>query len=315
MNNCGKIKFNVVSTEKNYQILDIKISEDGVIEPALLKSVKLPQELRTDLGVIINGKAPIWLYAFLVHELHPFAWVATFDPRIGAIIVENHVANGKSVGDTIASVEEITQYIKHETNQSSKKRKEKQKLEKLITVVGGPPHSGKSVFIQALREKIRAMKPERFYEDFFIIRACPDGEGDWFGEIPENQGKVFRYKGEFTDEFASKMARFIENTAKSKKVVLVDVGGRLDRKNLTIFSNCNSGIIVSRDKDEAKKWNGTFELCELETLALIHTVQNGENKTISAERREFVLTDLDRSNIKNIVIPDELVEIIMEHLT
>ncbi len=41
-------------------------------------------------GVIINGRGPIWAYAMMLHEAHATPWVATADPRLGAVIVQSH---------------------------------------------------------------------------------------------------------------------------------------------------------------------------------------------------------------------------------
>ena len=44
-------------------------------------------------------------------------------------------------------------------------------------LVGGPPHSGKSVLIYSLSQALRARGI-----DHYALRACPDGEGDWSNE-------------------------------------------------------------------------------------------------------------------------------------
>lgn len=67
-----------------YQHLHIQIdTPDGLIAPGDLKTLSLPEGMVWSQGVVIEGKAPIWLYAYLVHECHPAAWVACFDPRLG----------------------------------------------------------------------------------------------------------------------------------------------------------------------------------------------------------------------------------------
>ncbi|MHA1632117.1 MAG: CRISPR-associated ring nuclease Crn3/Csx3 [Candidatus Freyarchaeota archaeon] len=38
----------------------------------------------------MSRRAPIWLCCFLTHYYHPVSWVATFDSKIGAVIVEFH---------------------------------------------------------------------------------------------------------------------------------------------------------------------------------------------------------------------------------
>lgn len=82
-------------------LLEIEI-EGGVIEPSDLKTIAVP-DIPGDRGVIISGRAPIWLYSFLTHHYHVCQWVATFDPRLGgAIVTSVHTKNGPSVGDVVS---------------------------------------------------------------------------------------------------------------------------------------------------------------------------------------------------------------------
>jgi len=78
-----------------YQHLRIRITNpDGIIEPEDLKTLKLPDGIDATLGVVIDGKSPVWLYCYLTHELHATAWVGCYDPRLGgAVVVETHNKN------------------------------------------------------------------------------------------------------------------------------------------------------------------------------------------------------------------------------
>ena len=52
-------------------------------------------------GAVIEGKSPLWVYAYLTHELHATAWVGCYDPRLkGAVVVETHT-RGISVGQVL----------------------------------------------------------------------------------------------------------------------------------------------------------------------------------------------------------------------
>ncbi len=76
-----------------------------VIKPSALAEADLPAELETrrNLGLIISGRGPVWLYAHLVHRAHPFAWVAVFDPRLNAgVVVMNHIPDGPNVGSLVS---------------------------------------------------------------------------------------------------------------------------------------------------------------------------------------------------------------------
>lgn len=85
-----------------YQHLRIFIqAEDGVITPEDLKKLPLPEGMQFNQGVILEGRAPIWVYGYLVHQCHPAAWVACYDPRLsGAVVVQTHT-KGVSVGSVI----------------------------------------------------------------------------------------------------------------------------------------------------------------------------------------------------------------------
>jgi CRISPR-associated protein Csx3 len=74
-----------------YQHLHIQIlTENGIIAPSDLKGLKLPRPIDFSQGIVIEGRAPIWLYSYLVHECHPAAWVGCYDTRLGAVVVATH---------------------------------------------------------------------------------------------------------------------------------------------------------------------------------------------------------------------------------
>ena len=83
----------------NFALIEIEIPE-GVCTPEDLKSLNLPFYNPTK-GVIISGRAPVWVFSTLVHEFHPTLWIATFDPRLGGgVVVQTHTKDIK-VGDLI----------------------------------------------------------------------------------------------------------------------------------------------------------------------------------------------------------------------
>ena len=91
----------LVKTTENdtFTLVDIEI-ENGTAEPSDLKSMELPT-VKGNKGVVLNGRAPIWVFGTLIHHFHATQWVATNDPRQGgAIVVESH-KSGVSVGDII----------------------------------------------------------------------------------------------------------------------------------------------------------------------------------------------------------------------
>ena len=81
----------VMQSGLEYNHLHITITnENGIIAPVDMKGLKLPPGVDFTKGVVIEGKAPIWLYGYLVHECHPAAWVGCYDTRLGAVVVATH---------------------------------------------------------------------------------------------------------------------------------------------------------------------------------------------------------------------------------
>ena len=92
----------VETIETDYTLVNIEIPS-GTCEPSDLKTMPIPT-VKGNKGVVLNGRAPIWVFATLVHHFHATAWVATNDPRQGgAVVVESH-KSGVAVGDIIPLV-------------------------------------------------------------------------------------------------------------------------------------------------------------------------------------------------------------------
>lgn len=93
------------NNEQTYQLLEFTLPDNGIISPEDLKNIELPEGIDFRKGVILYGKGPVWLYAFLSHELHIAKWLATFDPRIGAVVVQSHDKDSPQVGEIISTDE------------------------------------------------------------------------------------------------------------------------------------------------------------------------------------------------------------------
>ena len=66
------------------------------------ESLPPPPEIPRGSIVVLEGRAPVWRYGTAFHRLHgsPAAAIATFDPRIGAVIVASHVPD-LAAGDVL----------------------------------------------------------------------------------------------------------------------------------------------------------------------------------------------------------------------
>lgn len=136
----------------------------------------------------------------------------------------------------------------------------------------GPPHSGKSVFIANLIDKLPT-------DDYTIIRACPDGEGTWSNNKKQNETSIVRKKGKFTKSFIDDACQAIEN--QTNKIVLVDVGGVISKENEQIFQHCDSFVVVSNDEGKKQEWLKFGQGLGLECVGCLDSSLDGQEEIYS----------------------------------
>jgi CRISPR-associated protein Csx3 len=69
----------------------LSVEFEGNLSTDDAKKMKCPK-LPFDQGIVVSGRAPVWLLAAIAHEYHPAQWVATHDPRLGGgVIIMAHV--------------------------------------------------------------------------------------------------------------------------------------------------------------------------------------------------------------------------------
>ncbi len=107
-------------------------------------------------------------------------------------------------------------------------------------LIGGPPHSGKSVMVYSITQALRERKISHY-----ALRACPDGEGDWANEIRQEFVRSLRIKGCFSPEFTETVITYLK---KRHLPLLVDVGGKPKEEQKEIFSHCTHAILLVGDK-------------------------------------------------------------------
>lgn len=272
-----KLEIGLIETDFNFQILNLELKAN--LDPVILKSITL-DSLKIDYkkGVVINGKAPVWLFAHLVHLLHIARWVATFDPRQGGIVVQSHHSDFPQLGDIIES-EKITKFIS-EIPKVKKVKSESKSHTKIIAFLG-PPHSGKTVLINSLKEILFKFYNNIYSNDFFIIRGCPDGEGDWSAETNPDVTKIIRRKGSFSEEFIADILGDIQKVSQTKKLIFVDCGGIIDKYNYRILEKCTHAVIISNNLEEILKWEGLVLASEIKIVTKIFSVLENNFEKIS----------------------------------
>ncbi len=136
-------------------------------------------------------------------------------------------------------------------------------------LIGGPPHTGKSVLTYSLTQALRKRSI-----DHYVIRACPDGEGDWSQEIDSEAMRMLRVKGHWKPEFVSSVCYALEHR---QFPLLVDVGGRPTEWQMSIMHHCTHSLLLLHPEDEnsTQFWLQLVKDNSLLPLARICSVLDG----------------------------------------
>jgi CRISPR-associated protein Csx3 len=136
-------------------------------------------------------------------------------------------------------------------------------------LVGGPPHSGKSVLTYSLTQALR-----RRQVSHYVLRACPDGEGDWSMESPPDTVRLLRDKGLFTDQWVDRICRDLQQR---HLPLLVDVGGRPTANQQRILGCCTHALLLAADPAALPEWRDMMEQQGVAVVAeLISTLDGTE---------------------------------------
>jgi len=139
-------------------------------------------------------------------------------------------------------------------------------------LMGGPPHAGKSVLSHSLKQRLIQAKIEHY-----LLRAAPDGEGDWSYQSPV--AATLRRKGKFTNQWVEQICRDI---AYRPLPFLVDVGGKPKEWQEAIFDQCSHAILVYTDDESRQIWRNYVAKYHLLVIAEIQSQQQGESVLISS---------------------------------
>ncbi len=153
-------------------------------------------------------------------------------------------------------------------------------------LIGGPPDSGKSVLTYNLTQKLRARGVQHY-----VLRAAPDGEGDWTGESePETVHNILNPQT-WTPLFVD---RICKDLTLRPLPLIVDVGGRPKPWQETIFDHCTHAILLTPNDDAHVEWLALVERNSLTLLADLRSEWRGENRvTATRPTLEGSITGLE----------------------
>jgi CRISPR-associated protein Csx3 len=154
-------------------------------------------------------------------------------------------------------------------------------------VVGGPPHSGKSVLTYSLSMALRKRNVAHY-----ALRAAPDGEGDWTNETDWPVVERIRRKGQWTSRWVSEVCKAI---SQRHLPLLVDMGGRPTPEQEAIFDQCNYAILLTPSEEQRSVWLAHSHLHNLTVIADLHTDLHSQNQLVEgSDPIAGTLTGLNR---------------------
>ncbi|MCX7839381.1 MAG: CRISPR-associated protein Csx3 [Anaerolineae bacterium] len=168
-------------------------------------------------------------------------------------------------------------------------------------VIGGPPHAGKSVLAYSLTRALRARDIPHY-----VLRAYPDGEGDWANESDQELVRAIRIKGFGSPEWIACINRDID---RRHLPLIVDVGGKPTAWQESVLAHCTHAIVLARDETSRAEWIARIERYGLILLADVYSDLNGQDEL--RERTPILrgtLAGLERGQVARGALFDALVE-------
>jgi len=272
-----------------YQRLEILVPE--AVNTAVLRDLVLPAGLDLGRGVVLWGRAPLWLFARLTLLCAAAPWTGVYNKPLGSyVIVDRQPGAGPALGDAF-----------HVGSGATSK----------AILIGGPPNSGKSVLADSLARALR----RKFGPDIHLQRAHADGEGDWFVEMYANAELQARAdalrksaKAKYTDRFFLHHSAAVQNARESSRLVLVDFGGVTNNADAPLLHRCTHYILISSSAEKLPEWH---EFCAnrggLVCLAVVHSTLEARCETVSREPYlEMIAGPWNRGQE---AVPDAMIEV------
>lgn len=156
--------------------------------------------------------------------------------------------------------------------------------------IGGPPHAGKSVLAYSLSQALRARDVQHY-----VLRAYPDGEGDWANEAQQELVRRIRIKDWGSPRWVERISRDILNR---HLPLIVDVGGRPTPWQEAILDCCTHLVLLHRDEDSRHRWRNLARRHGLPFLADLRSELHGE-QVVEEEGHilQGVITGLERGTM------------------
>ena len=248
----------------DYKLVYFELPTYGVDPVAVAAKIDaLAESWNGPETVLFRGQGPVWLYGMLVHSAHATPNTATFEPRKDGYVVVHQHGGEQRPGDVIPS-SVVGMTIENGEIIGGEDATPRRRL---VVSVGGPAHSGKSVFLAELYRQLL----DRMPGEVFLQRGCPDGEGMWSAESDPSMVKAIRQKGKFGEQFTGWVVDAIRGLQKGFAITLLDLGGKRLPPNDDILRGSTHCIVLSSQEAETKAWVEYGQSYGCEVLAVIES--------------------------------------------
>ncbi len=154
-------------------------------------------------------------------------------------------------------------------------------------LIGGPPNSGKSVLAYNVSQTLR----ERGVQHY-VLRATPDGEGDWTSEADQSLVRTILVPRAWTPAFVEHIC---QSLVRPHLPLIVDMGGRPAPWQETILDHCTHAVLLTPDESSRLAWLELIARHNLTLLADLHsTLQGVERVTTEQPVLQGVIVGLER---------------------
>ncbi len=134
---------------------------------------------------------------------------------------------------------------------------------------------GKSVLTYSLTHALRERGAQHY-----VIRAYPDGEGDWANEADQRLVRRIRAKGQGTSRWVDRICRDIDAR---HLPLIVDVGGRPTPDQERIFDSCTHAILLTGDEAAHNAWEAMIARHGLTLLADLRSALREQERVTETE--------------------------------
>ena len=136
-------------------------------------------------------------------------------------------------------------------------------------LVGGPPDSGKSVLTANLTQTLYRQKVQHY-----VLRICPDGEGNWQHMAEQKQVRILLAPGAWTPEFVDHLCH---DLAHPHLPLIVGAGGRPRPWQKRIFDYCTHAILLTPDDASRAHWRTLMARHSVPIIADLRSTPNGQD--------------------------------------